>query len=402
MAGLTPTGFVIKTLDEIRAELETALRAAFGPDVDVSPTSVFGQAIGVFSSPIAQAWEVMQAIDASKSPDGASGASLDALASLTGATRIPASRTLLVDLELSGAPNALIAAGTVFRSPGGDLFDLIADVALDAGGFAGGFESGVNAQAQQTGPIFVGESSYLEVVTPGTTLTQVLSDYSAVVGRDVETDAAFRLRRVLSLSRSGDATLDAIRADVLAVPNVVSATVYENVQLTTDASGLPGKSIEVVLDDGGLNVYEQNARIAQAIFDSKSAGIRSYGTSSGFAQDASVNPVQIQFSRVEEVAVDVYVEIEAVRASFPPTSLDEIRRKVTAYIRSLKPGQDVFIRRLYDPVFEVVGVQDVPALEIGFHEGNTFPVNFAITPRQKIAVENEDDIYIDVTYVDPT
>ena len=43
MAGLTSTGFLPKTFEEIREEINADMRAVFGPSVDLSDGSVLGQ-----------------------------------------------------------------------------------------------------------------------------------------------------------------------------------------------------------------------------------------------------------------------------------------------------------------------------------------------------------------------
>ena len=57
MAGLTADGFERKRLENIVSDIEGALQATFGADIDLRPESIFGQLVGVLADPIAELWE---------------------------------------------------------------------------------------------------------------------------------------------------------------------------------------------------------------------------------------------------------------------------------------------------------------------------------------------------------
>jgi len=88
--GLTPEGFTPKTLDDIKADVENDLRSTFGENIDLSPQTVFGQTVGIFSQKQAELWALAFDIYANAYPDSASGTSLDRVCSLTGIIRSPA------------------------------------------------------------------------------------------------------------------------------------------------------------------------------------------------------------------------------------------------------------------------------------------------------------------------
>jgi len=88
--GLTPEGFIPKTLPIIKEELENELRSSFGEDIDLSPQTVFGQTVGIFSQKHADIWALAFDIYTNAYPDSASGIHLDRVCSLTGIIRNPA------------------------------------------------------------------------------------------------------------------------------------------------------------------------------------------------------------------------------------------------------------------------------------------------------------------------
>ena len=90
MAGLTLTGFEVKTLAQSKAELDELFKNTFGvslgsePDGSIPPDSVAGQLVGQLADREAEIWEVMQALSSSFDPDNATGKALVALCALTG------------------------------------------------------------------------------------------------------------------------------------------------------------------------------------------------------------------------------------------------------------------------------------------------------------------------------
>lgn len=121
MAGLSKEGFERKRLPEIKAEIEAALKAQFGNEIDLRAESVFGQIVGVLALPISELWEEAENVYLSFDPDYAEGVSLDSLAALTGVTRIQATATQ-VGAVLYGNVGATIPAGSEARN--GDTEDV--------------------------------------------------------------------------------------------------------------------------------------------------------------------------------------------------------------------------------------------------------------------------------------
>lgn len=93
------------------------------------------------------------------------------------------------------------------------------------------------------------------------------------------------------------------------VNNVVGATSI------TPSFGLPGKSFEIVVDDN--NGQASNLEIAQAIYDSKPAGIQSYGSLTVQINDAFGNPYLISFSRPTQVPIYVVVTLQTDLTTSP-------------------------------------------------------------------------------------
>jgi uncharacterized phage protein gp47/JayE len=132
MVGLTKDGFERKRLPQIIEEIENALKAQFGSDIDLRSESVFGQIVGVLSLPISELWEEAENVYLSFDPDYAEGVSLDSLAALTGVTRIEATATV-VQANLFGNIGTVIPAGSEARnSDADDVYSLSESVTISA------------------------------------------------------------------------------------------------------------------------------------------------------------------------------------------------------------------------------------------------------------------------------
>jgi uncharacterized phage protein gp47/JayE len=91
--GLLSTGFVPKRLPDIKADFEADVQTMFGNDVNLTPSSVFGQLIGIYSKHLADLWELAEIIYNNQTVAGAEGISLDHILQLVGLTRLPAQQS---------------------------------------------------------------------------------------------------------------------------------------------------------------------------------------------------------------------------------------------------------------------------------------------------------------------
>jgi hypothetical protein len=130
--GLTPTGFVIPTLAEIRTEINDEVFSLFGASVDVSDNDPLGQLIGIMSERELLLWELGQTLYAAMDPAAATGTLLDALCALTGTVRREALGSIAA-LVLTGTAATSIAAGnTVSVTTTNEVFATLETVELAA------------------------------------------------------------------------------------------------------------------------------------------------------------------------------------------------------------------------------------------------------------------------------
>jgi len=191
-----------------------------------------------------------------------------------------------------------------------------------------------------------------------TTRRAGMNRLDAALGRNIETDPDFRARRASSLQVIGAGTVEAIRARLLTdVDGVTAALIFENDTDAVDGDGRPAHSFEPVVQGG------TDQDIIDLLWLVKPAGIESFGTISGTAEDSQGDPQDISFSR--PVEVDIYVEIDVeVDGTYPVTGDDILKQALVDYGDALGIGTDVYISKLYCPA-STVGVVNITRIEIG-------------------------------------
>lgn len=389
--GLTSTGFTAKPLLTIKAELETAFQATFGQSIDVSPQSVFGQLIGIFAERESELWDAAQDVYSSFDPDGATGQSLDGVAGITGTIREPATHST-VTLTLGGTHGTVVPAGKQVSVVGtGVKFETLSAVTITGVGTFVPVAS-VTAQAIETGPL-VGLAGTITVIeTPVSGWSTVTNALDAAEGQDIETDADLRLRRENELRTASNAALEAIRTHVLAVTNLTSAKVFENISDITDGDGLPPHSIQVVTLGGAA------ADIRTAIFESIGAGIQTYGSISGTVTDTEGVSHTINYSTATEKQIYIICNVTKDPDEFPVDGATQIQTAVLAYGDALVMGKDVVANAITARVFSIPGVLDCTTL-IGLSNPPVSSVTIPIAIRE---LATFDSSRLTITTVDGT
>lgn len=356
-SGLTPTGLVIETLDDILAGITADVQGRWGPSVDNSSATPNGQFSGSIAERLASVWQLAEAVYSSQDPDKATGQALDAVCKLTGTFRPPATASTVTE-TICGDPGTVVASGfTVATVSTQDPFASQLNVTLDAlaawatgTGYALGDRVTANARCYQcitagtsaaagsgpstadpditdntvhwkwigdgtaagdvvlacteTGPVIATAGDLTDIKTPigGVNTATNLSD--AALGANAMSDQNLRLLREEELARPGSTTAPAIQAMLLQITGVVSATVFMNLGDTTDVDGLPPHSVECLVDGGA------DQDIVDALWNSGvAAGIQTHGTSSGTVVDSEGNTQTIYFSRFDQVAIAVDITL---------------------------------------------------------------------------------------------
>lgn len=348
--GISTTGFSRKRLDILLEELNTEVKTIFGDNFNVSPESPDGQINGVISESNAALWELAEEAYNASNPNAATGVGLSNLVQINGITRRPATFTKAT-LTLVGTNGTVIPAGSlVSTADTKSIFATDTEATIPVG-----LSIDVEASATTAGPISALASTITVIDTPVTGWSSVTNAIDAEEGLYEETDVELRARRNKSVARDASSIIDAIFAEVLAVEGVTQLTVLENDTAIVDANGLDPYSVNVIALGGA------DADIAKAIFNKKTLGAPSFGTTTVQVADSQGTDHPIKFSRPVEVDIYVIVNLTAF-ANYPSDGDAQIKQAIVDYTigelvdgRGFNLGENVIHSELYTPVNTIAG-----------------------------------------------
>ena len=387
--GITAQGFVPKPYSVILDELIQITKQELGEDIDLSEQSRFLRVLKICAKREDELWQLLEDAYYSAFIDFATGQSLDNIAALISYKRIAAKKatgTVVFSRSSPATSDILIPAGTrVAVSDESVVFQTTEAVVLTAG------NTSVEAPIEAIEPGSAGNvaaNTITKIVDPISGIESVNNPNPTEGGRDTETDEEFRYRIKTTIQSLGKATLDAILAKVRNVEGVKTAKIEENDTMNdyTETGGLPPKSFRVFVYGGN------DEDVAQAIFDSKPAGIQPYGSISGVAYDQDGNEYTIYFERPTEVHIYVDVQITS-----DGTSIDQqvVKDAIKDYINNLNIGEDVIYAKVLAAVMNIQGVKDA-VVYIGTSGPPSGTSNIAIGDNE-IAQTDDDKIAVTVS-----
>jgi len=122
MSGVTSAGFERKTLAEITADVDAALKVKYGPDVDLTSGSNIGKLKAVFIDKLSEHWMTMEDMYYALYPDTAEGVNLERVAALGGLSRQAAVKAA-VELEIFGTAGTAVPLAFQGQTAGGVAFE---------------------------------------------------------------------------------------------------------------------------------------------------------------------------------------------------------------------------------------------------------------------------------------
>jgi uncharacterized phage protein gp47/JayE len=388
--GVTDSGFILKTYDDIVEETNDKAKELFGNDVELSEYGAVGLFNQLMSKALSDTWEDFENLYASMFPDTAEGVSLDRVCQLGGITRRPATKSL-VTMNISG---------TSVEVPLGFLVQTAGNIQFETIGSGTAVASGVNITARaivagETG--VVPANSIVEIVNPVSGIDGVNNPLPSIGGLPIESDYELR-QRFIERQEQGGSSVPAILNALYDVDGVITARVYEN---DTDATvdSLPPHSVYCVV--GGSAIDED---IANAIFNAKAAGIATYGSESVYVLDENGDSHLIKWGVPTTKYINVIVNITtnsdwvasnvtAVKTAVVKAigGVDTIGTVATEY-EGLGVGEDVRVWKIIAEFDDISGIEDTPVIYIAFYP--TTP-----TASTKLTIGNNEVSRCDTNYI---
>ena len=378
---VTSAGLLIPSVESLVADCEADQRTLIDPKIDMSAESPIGNLNGIFCSHLRECWEVVQIAYNGENPDAAEGFLLDAICALTGSTRqgsapskLMGTRAVILNLNA----NTTVPANTLFHVAGDPRIrfkTLSAVTSTTAGAYT------VDCVCTQDGPINCNAGTLTEIVNPVVGLNSVSNPFDAELGQNQAEDQATRQRREAELRASGAGTVDALRSDVLAIklPDgtepVISCVVFQNMTMITNpVTGLPPKSVEVLIYDGLTPECPDNT-LAQTVWDSKPAGIELYGTSTSTAIDktGAIQPVKFSRATIRQVKFNLVLKVDSTSYGGDQAAKTAIANRFIAKVHS---GSEIRCADYIRALMTVPGVLDVPTIQVAF-VGNAYGASHA-------------------------
>jgi len=299
----------------ILAGVQTDIDVAFGGGVNPGLTTPQGQIAQSETAIIGEKNNEIAYIANQVNPAFASGIWQDAIGYIYFMTRIQAAGTV-VDATCTGAVGVTIPAGSIAQDTNGYLYVSTSAVTIPASG-------NISAQFQNltTGAIACPIGALNRIYTAVAGWDTVYNSAAGSLGNDVESRAAFELRRQNSVAVNAVNSIQAIQAAVLAVPNVLQAVVVDNSTGSTITYGptsysIPAHSVLVSVAGG------TSSAVATAIWNKKPPGCGYAGNTTVTVYDTSYTvPIAYSVTYLVPTSTVSVFNVEIQNNAFLPSNI---------------------------------------------------------------------------------
>jgi uncharacterized phage protein gp47/JayE len=353
MSSVTADGFQCDDIATILGNLSARMQAIFGQEINLSPDTIDGETLSIFAEAKVDSDQLALDVYNSWNPQTAQGVALSRLVEMNGIRRIPAEPSM-VSIICSGTQNTHIPIGSIVESTANnERFVTIQDAVIP---WTGAVE--VACLSQNYGAIEAPMDTITTIITPVFGWQSVYNAASAIVGRDMETDAELRIRRAMSTATPAQSVPESVYGAIANIPLVTQVRLYENYTGETDSLGLPPHSYCVVVQ-GGL---EED--IAAAIWNRASIGATQIGDTHVTIYDVQGFPHVITFKRPDPVRIYINILIRTLQGWGDALVTALQQNLVTWTIENWQIGTQIIYSRVYEAINELPNVFSVIHLSI--------------------------------------
>ena len=318
-------GLQVVTQDELVENLTQSFQTIYGEDINVESNSPDGQIINIFAQTLEDFYELLNQVFSSFDPDQAIGTVLDQRCAINGIQRKAGTYTYVnIDITadrsvtLDGVDQTSEDQAYTVSDNEGNLFVLVGTSNLSTG------TSSVQFRAKNVGNVEVLPNTITTPVTVILGVTSINNPAGAVVqGEDEETDAELRERRKRSLSISNQGYADGLLSALLNLSDVTSANVYQNRTGTTDADGLSGHSVWVIVRGG------TDAEIGKVMDNKIAPGIGMKGSTTVSVLQSDGSYAQYKFDR--PTAQTLYISLDLIALEGQAIDYDALKQQIASH-----------------------------------------------------------------------
>ena len=352
-ATISSTGATIPTYSDILAYLKEQFQTIYGQSESLTTDSAAYQMISLIALIASDTNQFGQLVYNCRSPLLAIGSSLDPLGEICGGIiRSPGSYSSAA-VTLSGTAGTVISSG-VLMDTNGNLWNLPSSVTIGNSGTVT-----VTATANDMGAVSAAAGTITEIYSGSTSgWTSATNAANATVGTNVESDASYRARMIISQAIPGETMYNSTLAALENVSGVTRVNVIENDTGSIDSYGTPAHSITAVVEGG------TDTDVAKAIYTYKGIGAYTNGTTSIVVTD-STTAIQttISFTRPTNTPIYAALAVKSL-ANYTTATTTAIRAAIVSYLNSLKIGQEVTISALYATALSVLTTLTSPTFSV--------------------------------------
>ena len=330
MAGLTSSGFVPETLEDIQERIKGKLEL-INPGFDFSPESPDGQLVEIFAFELWNAWTQLDLVYNSYNPAVATGAALRNIGLISGLTYGTANRSYAT-IELQGTAGTVVPANSIVTDDDGNEFYVAFNTTIPS-----------NAQviSRVPGPIPVPISTLTTITTPISGWTSITQTTAGTIGTLADSEQKYRNLRQTTVMRNYTSVVDTMQARLLEL-GVDQASVFNNDAIIT-VDGVPANTIAVTVGEVGTVTDES---IATVIFETNAVGCPTFGSTTTAITDVQGYSHDINFTKASAVTIEIEMDITFLDTE-SAGAIEQIKAALVGHIESLLAGEDVIWSRLF-------------------------------------------------------
>lgn len=309
-------GLVTQSLEEIRADLVTKFQQIYGTDINLEQNSPDGQWINILAQEKKDIIDLFTQFYNNLDVDRVVGIPQQILYKLNGLTinaysysYVYMDITTTQALNINGIPENELenaeATGYTVSDNNGNRWILTTGTSSSTVSLAAGVNTNLRFRAADLGSVTAlpNTITVMETIIAGITgVNNPANNYRT--GATGESDAEFRIRRNRSVTVASQGFADSIEAQLLNLPNVTQAKVYQNREDTTDDNGIPGHAVWVICEGGA------DEEVGKIIYNNVPPGIQMYGTRSVTITrpNGDTETVNYDIGAAEDLHVDIYIK----------------------------------------------------------------------------------------------
>lgn len=392
MSYIDATGIYLDTFAEIKEKWISDLQEIFGDGINTDNAARFGQLINLVSERVADQNELIQLVANSQDPTSAIGVWLEQIVRINGIDKNEAEySTVPLQITATGAGCTVLAGDTVEIAATGEKFAIDTDTVVAPSGSEIVTATAINPGAVAMVSTATTADETLKMNNPRYGVSIIAATASASPGSLEESDQALRIRRQLAAEQTGNSSAPAIYRKIADLDGVLEAKVYQNIDNTTDALGVPAHSVWCITDGG------TEADIAQAIFENLGAGVGMYGSNTyAYTDPITGKTWNVTWSFGSEVPIYIIVRTKKV-LGYPGDGDATIKQNIVDFfsgdftlngvaVESFGLGDPVDSSRLYTPANVVPG-----------HQIESILISTSPTPTASTLIELDPDQYAGAT-----